>query len=260
MLKGKNAVVTGATGTIGRAIAETLGQAGANILFNGFGAAAEIEALRASLTRRSGGEAIYHGANMLRPDEIAALIADAEKRFGGVDILVNGAGIQHVAPVEKLPPEKWDEILAIDLSSAFHAIRHALAGMKARRWGRIVNIASVHGLVASLDKSAYVAAKHGLVGLTKTVALETATFGITCNAICPGFVDTPLVLSQIETRARKEGCSVADAGALLLREKQPSLSFIAPGQIGQTVLFLCSPAAAAITGTAIPVDGGWVAQ
>lgn len=260
MLKGKNAVVTGSTGVIGRAIAEALSQAGANILINGFGAAAEIEALRVALARRSGGEAIYHGANMLRPDEIAALIAAAEKRFGGVDILVNCAGIQHVAPVEKFPPEKWDEILAINLSAAFHALRHALAGMKARRWGRIVNIASVHGLVASLDKSAYVAAKHGLVGLTKTVALETAAFGITCNAICPGYVDTPLVQVQIEARARKEGCSNADALALLLREKQPSLNFVTPEQIAQTVLFLCSPAAAAITGTAIPVDGGWVAQ
>lgn len=260
MLKGKNAVVTGSTGTIGRAIAEALADAGANILFNGFGAAAEIETLRASLTRRSGGEAIYHGANMLRPDEIAAMIEAAEKRFGGIDILVNGAGIQHVAPAEEFPPEKWDEILAVNLSAAFHALRCSLAGMKARREGRIVNIASVHGLVASADKSAYIAAKHGLVGLTKAVALETAAFGITCNAICPGYVDTPLIRDQIEARARKEGCSVADAGALLLREKQPSLSFVAPGQIGQMVLFLCSPGAAAITGTAIPVDGGWVAQ
>lgn len=260
MLRGKNAVVTGSTGTIGRAIAEALADAGANILVNGFGSTADTEALRTSLARRSGGQAIYHGADMLLPDEVADMIEIAEKRFGGIDILVNNAGIQHVSSIEDFPTEKWDEILAVNLSAAFHAIRCSLMGMKARGWGRIVSIASVHGLVASADKSAYVAAKHGLVGLTKAVALETAALGITCNAICPGFVDTTLIRDQVELRAKQSRSSMEDARSALLREKQPSLAFVSPEQIGKTVLFLCSPAAAAITGTAIPVDGGWVAQ
>ena len=256
----KNAVVTGATGVIGRAIVEALAGAGTNILFNGFGAPAEIESLKASLARRSGGQAIHHGADLRRPDEIAAMIATAEREFGGVDILVNNAGIQHIAPIVDFPTEKWDAILTINLSAAFHAIRASLKGMKARRFGRIVNIASVHGLVASVDKSAYVAAKHGLVGLTKAVALETAALGITCNALCPGFVDTPLIRDQIEVRVKQDGSTREAATAAMFREKQPSGAFIQPEQIGETVLFLCSPAGAAITGTAIPIDGGWVAQ
>ena len=260
MLKGKNAVVTGATGVIGGAIARAFADARANVLVGGFGAPEEIEKLRADLTARSGGTAIYNGADMRRPDEIGRLIELAQKQLGSVDILVNNAGIQHVAPVETFPPEKWDEIIAVNLTAAFHAIRAAVAQMKARRWGRIVNIASVHGLVASPDKGAYVAAKHGLVGLTRTVALETAPFGVTCNAICPGWVDTPLVREQIAARAAKEGRSPDAIAAAMLQEKHPSRAFVEPEQIGAAVVFLCSPAGAAITGAAIPMDGGWVAQ
>jgi len=260
MLKGKNAVVTGSTGTIGRAIAQSLADAGANVLLNGFGESDEIEKLRGNLIRRSGGKALYHGADMLHPDEIVAMIGMAEREFGGVDILVNNAGIQHVSPIESFPREKWDDIIAIDLSAAFHAIRATVSGMKARRWGRIVNIASVHGLVASIDKSAYVAAKHGLVGLTREVALETATFGVTCNAICPGWVDTPLVRRQYEARAAREGSPVTEAIAAMLGEKQPSRSFVSPRSIGEAVVFLCGTAADAITGVALPIDGGWVVQ
>jgi 3-hydroxybutyrate dehydrogenase len=260
MSRGKNAVVTGATGVIGGAIARALASAGANVLISGFGAPDAIGKLCAELKALSGGAAVHDGADMRRPDQIVAMIDSARQHFGSVDILVNNAGVQHVAPIEDFPPEKWDEIVAINLSAAFHAIRAVVPGMKARRWGRIVNIASTHGLVASIDKSAYVAAKHGLVGLTRAVALETAPFGVTCNAICPGFVDTPLIRAQIASLAAQEGHSPEAVAASMLREKHPSGAFVAPETIGAAAVYLCSPAAAAITGTAIPVDGGWTAR
>lgn len=256
MLHGKTALVTGSTSGIGLGMARALAAQGANIMLNGFGdhqsALAEIAAL--------GVQVAYHGADMSRPDEIAALIGTCERTFGGVDVLVNNAGIQHVAAVEEFPVERWDAIMAINLSSAFHTTRLALPGMKARGWGRILNIASVHGLVASAQKSAYVAAKHGLVGFTKSVALETATTGVTVNAICPGWVLTPLVQKQVDARALSEGVSAAEAQRRLLAEKQPSLQFTTPEELAALAVFLCSPAAHNIRGAAINMDGGWVAQ
>ena len=259
-LEGKTALVTGSTSGIGRGIAEHLAAQGCNIVLNGFGEAAEIEAQRARLAEVAGVEVIYSDADMSRPDRIAAMIAGAQARFGALDILVNNAGIQHVAAIEDFPPEAWDRIIAINLSSSFHTIRAALPGMKARGWGRIVNIASAHGLVASVHKAAYVAAKHGLVGLTKVVALEAAGAGITCNAICPGWVLTPLVEQQIAANAAAAGQSLEEAQADLLAEKQPSGEFATPEQIGQLAGFLCSDGAAQITGAALNIDGGWVAQ
>ena len=254
-LHGKTALVTGSTSGIGLGIALCLAKAGANLVLNGFGdsdaALAEVRAL--------GGEARHHPADMTRPEQIEAMMAYAEAEFGGVDILVNNAGIQHVAPVEVFPVERWDAIIAINLSSAFHTTRLALPGMRARNWGRIVNIASAHGLAASAGKSAYVAAKHGIIGLSKSVALETATTGVTCNAICPGWVLTPLVQAQIDERARADG-DVARARHDLLAEKQPSLDFVTPEQLGELTLFLCSDAAAQVRGAAWNMDGGWLAQ
>jgi 3-hydroxybutyrate dehydrogenase len=256
MLKGKTALVTGSTSGIGLGIAISLARQGANILLNGFGdhgpAQAQIEAL--------GVQVGYHGADMSKPAEIAEMMAAAKARFGGVDVLVNNAGIQHVADVENFPPEKWDAIIAINLSSAFHTTRLALPAMKAAGWGRIINVASVHGLVASAQKSAYVAAKHGLVGFTKTVALETARSGVTANAICPGWVLTPLVQKQIDDRAAKEGIAVAQATTEMLQEKEPSLRFTTPEQLGDLAVFFCSAAGDNITGVAWNMDGGWVAQ
>jgi 3-hydroxybutyrate dehydrogenase len=259
-LEGKTALVTGSTSGIGRGIAEHLAAQGCNMVLNGFGEAAGIEAQRAGLAEAAGVEVTYSGADMSLPEQIAAMIAEAEARFGALDILVNNAGIQHVAPIEDFPPEEWDRILAINLTSSFHTIRAALPGMKARGWGRIVNIASAHGLVASVHKVAYVAAKHGLVGLTKVVALEAAGAGITCNAICPGWVLTPLVEKQIAANAAAAGQSLEEAQADLLAEKQPSGEFATTEQIGQLAGFLCSDGAAQITGAALSVDGGWVAQ
>lgn len=260
MLEGKNAVVTGSTSGIGRAVAEALADAGANVMLNGFGDPSEIETLRGAIAARAGVTVLHHGADMSKPAEIAAMMVAAEGAFGRIDILVNNAGIQHVAAVEAFPPEIWDAIIAVNLTAAFHTIRAVVPGMKTRRWGRIVNIASVHGLVASNEKAAYVAAKHGLVGLTKTVALETAAFGIACNAICPGFVLTRLIADQIEARAAAEGIGREDASLAILRDKQPSLAFIRPEQIGELAVFLCSEAGAAMTGAAIPIDGGWTAR
>jgi len=256
MLKGKTALVTGSTSGIGQAIAEALAANGADVWLNGFGDAKEIEALRAAMAERHGVTVRYHGADMSKPDQIAAMIAEA----GTLDVLVNNAGIQHVAPIEKFPPERWDAVLAINLSSVFHTIRCALPAMRAKGWGRIVNIASAHGLVASVDKVAYVASKHGVVGLTKVVALETAGSGITCNAICPGWVLTPLVKAQIDTRAEKDGIAWDQAKADILSEKQPSGEFVAPEQIGALACFLCSDAAAQITGAPLSIDGGWLAR
>jgi 3-hydroxybutyrate dehydrogenase len=260
MLTDKVALVTGSTSGIGLGIARSLAGAGANVVLNGFGDPALIDKLLAEFKSQYDVKASYSAADMSQPAGIAAMFAQAARELGGVDILVNNAGIQHVAPVEEFPGEKWDAVIAINLSAAFHAIRAALPHMKAKKWGRIINIASTHGLVASAQKAAYVAAKHGLLGLTKVVALETATTGITCNAICPGWVLTPLVQKQIDDRAAREKTSIEKARVELLREKQPSLEFATPEQIGATALFLCSPGAAQIRGIALPVDGGWTAQ
>ena len=259
-LTGKSAIVTGSTSGIGKAIAETLARAGANVMLNGFGDAAEIETQRAALAAAAKVEVAYHGADMSKPAEIRDMVASAAAKLGKVDILVNNAGIQFVSPVEQFPDDRWDAIIAINLSSAFHATKAALPGMRKAGWGRIINVASAHGLVASADKSAYVAAKHGIVGLTKTVALETAGSGITCVAICPGWVLTPLVQKQIDARAAAEKLSPEAAKAALLSEKQPSKEFATPEQIGETALFLCSSAADQITGSTIALDGGWLAQ
>ncbi|PZW46154.1 3-hydroxybutyrate dehydrogenase [Pseudomonas sp. URMO17WK12:I2] len=254
-LKGKTALVTGSTSGIGLGIAQVLAEAGADLLLNGFGdAQAAIDAVAAS-----GGKVLHHPADMSDPQQIESMIAYAEREFGAIDILVNNAGIQHVSPVEDFAPERWDAIIAINLSSAFHTTRLALPGMRRRNWGRIINIASAHGLAASAGKSAYVAAKHGLVGLSKSVALETATTGITCNAICPGWVLTPLVQAQIDARAAESGDSEGERRNLLA-EKQPSLEFVTPRQLGELALFLCSDAAAQVRGAAWNMDGGWLAQ
>ena len=259
-LKGKCVVVTGSTSGIGLGIARAFAAQGCDIMLNGFGDAAQIEKLRAGLAAEHGVAVVYSSADMSKPAEIAALVDQAEKRFGSVDVLVNNAGIQHVAPVEKFPVEKWDLILAINLSSAFHAIRAALPGMKSRNRGRILNIASAHGLVASPFKSAYVAAKHGLVGLTKAVALETAGKGITCNAVCPGFVLTPLVETQILDRAREYGISREDVINNVILERQPSKEFVKVEEVAALAVFLAGDAAASITGAAYSIDGGWTAQ
>ncbi|MBF0374953.1 MAG: 3-hydroxybutyrate dehydrogenase [Alphaproteobacteria bacterium] len=260
MLKGKTAVVTGSTSGIGLGIARALAGQGCKVMLNGLGDAAAIEATRAAVAADFGVEVAFDGANMASGEDCARLIQAAERRFGAVDILVNNAGIQHVAPVEAFPAERWDAVIAVNLSSAFHTIHAALPGMKARRWGRIVNVASAHGLVASANKSAYVASKHGLIGLTKVVALEVAQLPITCNAICPGWVLTPLVQAQIEARAQAQGKSVADAEFDLLIEKQPSARFTTVEQLGALAVFLCGEAAANITGASLPADGGWTAQ
>jgi 3-hydroxybutyrate dehydrogenase len=256
MIQGKTALVTGSTSGIGLGIAEALARAGAHLMLNGFGdAQGALERVRAL-----GAKASHHGADMSQPTEIEDMMRAAEREFGGVDILVNNAGIQHVAAVEDFPVEKWDAILAINLSSAFHTMRLAIPVMRQKNWGRIVNIASTHGLVASAQKSAYVAAKHGLVGLTKAAALETATTGVTVNAICPGWVLTPLVQKQIDDRARAQGIPVEQAAAALLGDKQPSLQFTTPDQLGALTVFLCSDAAVNVRGAAWNMDGGWVAQ
>jgi 3-hydroxybutyrate dehydrogenase len=259
VLKGKIAIVTGSTSGIGLGVARALAAQGAGILLNGFGAQAEIEAVRreiAALGVRVG----YSAADMSKPAEVVAMVEAATRELGRVDILVNNAGIQHTAPVDEFPPEKWDAILAINLSAAFHASRAVLPQMKQRGWGRIVNVASVHGLVASVNKAAYVAAKHGLMGLTKVVALETAASGVTCNAICPGFVLTPLIQKQIDDVAAREKLNEEQARARLLGDKQPSLQFATIEQIGALAVFLCSEGAAQMRGAALPVDGGWTAQ
>jgi len=260
MINGKNALVTGSTSGIGLGIARALAGGGANIMLNGFGDAKAIEQLRAGLAAECKVKVGFSGADLSRPEQIRDLVAATTRELGGVDILVNNAGIQHTAPVDEFPEERWDAILAINLSACFHAIKAVLPQMKKRNWGRIINIASTHGLVASVQKSAYIAAKHGVLGLTKAVALETARTGITCNAICPGWVLTPLVQKQIDDRAAREGIAIERARMELLAEKQPSLEFATPEQIGALAVFLCSDASAQIRGAALPVDGGWVAQ
>ena len=260
MLKGKTALVTGSTSGIGLATARALAADGANLMLNGFGDKAEIEKIRAGIEQEFAVKARYSPADMTKPAEIAEMIRATEKEFGALDVLVNNAGIQHVANIEDFPVEKWDAVIAINLSSSFHTIRAAVPGMKARQWGRIVNIASAHGLVASAQKVAYVSAKHGLVGMTKVVALETANSGITCNAICPGWVLTALVQAQIDARAKASGKPIREEEIALLSEKQPMHQFTRPESIGALAVFLCGNAAASITGAAYSIDGGWVAQ
>ncbi|HEY5801518.1 MAG TPA: 3-hydroxybutyrate dehydrogenase [Burkholderiaceae bacterium] len=260
ILKGKAALVTGSTSGIGLGIAHALAAQGANIVLNGFGEAQAIALLQQELASRHGVQVDYHGADMSKPDEIAELMAYAAERFGKLDVVVNNAGIQHVAEIDQFPVEKWDAILAINLSSAFHTTRLALPAMKANNWGRIINIASVHGLVGSAQKSAYVAAKHGLVGLTKVTALELAHTGITCNAICPGFVLTPLVQKQIDDRAAEKAITPDTAKRDLLLEKQPSGEFVTPEQLGELAVFFCSEAGNQVRGVAWNMDGGWAAQ
>jgi 3-hydroxybutyrate dehydrogenase len=256
MLKGKSALVTGSTSGIGLGMALALAHQGARVMLNGFG---DVEGALAQV-RAFDPKAIHHGADMTKPTEIEAMVKACESEFGGLDILVNNAGIQHVANVEDFPVERWDAIIAINLSSAFHAMRIALPGMKRRGWGRVINIASVHGLVASAGKSAYVAAKHGVVGLTKAAALESAGSGVTVNAICPGWVLTPLVQKQVDARAARDGIDNEEAKRRLLAEKEPSLRFTTPEELAALALFLCSPAADNVLGVAWAMDGGWTAQ
>ena len=260
MLKGKSALVTGSTSGIGLGIATALAEAGANVMLNGFGDAAEIERIRSALAERTGVQVLHSGADMSKPDQTAAMVHDAQARFGQLDVLVNNAGIQFVAAVDALPQDKWELILAINLSSNFYAIKAALPGMKERNSGRIINIASAHGLVASPFKAAYVAAKHGVVGLTKTVALEVAETQITCNAICPGYVRTPLVEGQIADQAKAHNLSRDAVIRDVILASQPNKRFVEVEELGELVVFLCSPAAASITGAALPIEGGWTAR
>ena len=256
MLKGKTALVTGSTSGIGLGIAKALARQGANIVLNGFG---DVEGPK-SQVEASGAKVAYHGADMSKPREIEDMMKYAASQFGRVDVLVNNAGIQHVAPIQDFAPERWDAIIAINLSSAFHTTRLALPAMQAANWGRIINLASVHGLVASAQKSAYVAAKHGLLGLTKVTALENATTGVTCNAICPGWVLTPLVQKQVDARAAANQISNEEATRQLLGEKEPSMQFTTPEELGELAVFFCSPAANNVRGVAWNMDGGWTAQ
>jgi 3-hydroxybutyrate dehydrogenase len=259
MLKGKTALVTGSTSGIGLGIARALAAQGANVVINGFGEPAAIQGVEKELQALAV-RTLYHGADMSKPGEIEQMVRAAEQAFGRVDILVNNAGIQHVAPVESFPVDRWDAIIAINLTSAFHTTRLVVPKMKQANWGRIINVASVHGLVASAEKSAYVAAKHGIVGFTKSIALETAQTGVTCNAVCPGWVLTPLVQIQVDARAERDKLDQEAAKKSLLGEKQPSMQFVTTEQLAGLVVFLCSPAADQVRGVAWNVDGGWYAQ
>lgn len=260
MLKGKTAIVTGSTSGIGLAVATGLASAGANIVMNGFGPPKDIEKLRSGLEAEFGVKVLYDPADMMKPNEIEAMVTNAYKTMGSVDILINNAGIQHVAPIDEFPAEKWDAIIAINMNSAFHTIRFALPLMKTSGWGRIINIASAHGLIASPFKSAYVTAKHGVVGLTKTVALEVAELGITCNAICPGYVRTPLVENQIPATAKARGITEEQVINDVMLAGQPTKKFVGLKELSDFAVFLCSDSAASITGSALPMDGGWTAQ
>ena len=260
MLKGKTALVTGSTSGIGLGIAKALARQGANIVLNGFG---DVDGPRAEVLaagQASGAQVAYHGADMGRAADIEDMLKYSAAQFGQVDILVNNAGIQHVASIENFPVERWDAILAINLTSAFHTTRLVLPTMQAANWGRIINVASVHGLVGSAQKSAYVAAKHGIVGLTKVTALENAASGVTCNAICPGWVLTPLVQKQVDAKAAERGITNEEAKRLLLGEKEPSMQFTTPEELGELAVFFCSPAANNVRGVAWNMDGGWTAQ
>ncbi len=259
-LDGRSAIVTGSTSGIGLGVAAALAARGASVMLNGFGPEKEIEQTRVGLMRAHDVEVIYSGADLSRAENVVAMVEQARAAFGQVDILVNNAGIQHVAPIEDFPPEKWDAVLAINLSAAFHATRVVFADMKARGWGRIVNIASAHGLIASPFKSAYVAAKHGIVGLTKVIALEGAEAGVTCNAVCPGYVWTPLVEKQIDDQARAHNIAREEVIRDVLLKQQPNKRFATVEEIGALTAFLCSADAQSITGTALPVDGGWTAH
>jgi 3-hydroxybutyrate dehydrogenase len=260
MTERKSALVTGSTSGIGLAIAHALARSGHDVMLNGFGDLATLEALQHQLVNETGVRVAYSGADMSRPAEITRMVREAEEQFGGVDILVNNAGVQFVAPVDEFSDDKWEQIVSVNLSSNFHAIKAVLPGMKQRNRGRIVNIASAHGLVASPFKSAYVAAKHGVIGLTKTVALELAETLITCNAVCPGYVLTPLVEGQIKDQAKAHGMSEEEVVRHVILASQPNKRFVALEELAQVVLFLCSDAAASITGSALPVDGGWTAR
>jgi 3-hydroxybutyrate dehydrogenase len=255
-LQGKTALVTGSTSGIGLGIVEALAAHGANVILNGFGDTEPAMKVLEPTKARVG----FHGADLSKPDDIEDLFGYCDREFGGIDVLVNNAGIQHVAMVDEFPPDRWDAILALNLTAVFHTTRLALPRMKQRNWGRIINIASVHGQVASVGKAAYVAAKHGVLGLTKVTALETARLGVTCNAICPGWVLTPLVQQQVEARASRDHLAETDAREALLAEKQPSASFVTTEQIGAAVLFLCSDAASQMRGAAWTIDGGWTSQ
>jgi 3-hydroxybutyrate dehydrogenase len=260
MLNGKTAIITGSTSGIGLGIAEALAQNGANVVLNGFGDVMEIERVRRDLAQRTGASVVYSPADMGKSGAIENMIRQTVDAFGAVDIMVNNAGIQHVAPVDEFPPEKWDAILAINLSSAFHATRLALPGMRKKGWGRIINVASAHALVGSPYKSAYVAAKHGVYGLTKVVALETAEDGITCNAICPGYVRTPLVEKQIDDQAKAHGIPRDKVITDILLKQQPNKKFVEVAELAALALFLCSDQAGSLTGVALPMDGGWTAH
>ena len=260
MLKGKTAVVTGSTSGIGLGIAEGFAKEGVNLVLNGFGDAAEIETIRSGLASKFGIKVTYDGADMSKPEQIEAMMKKAAADFGGVDILVNNAGIQHVCPVEDFPTAKWDAIIAINLSSAFHTTKMAVPYMKSKGWGRIINVASAHAMVASPFKSAYVASKHGIMGFTKTVALEVAEKGVTCNAICPGYVLTPLVEKQIPDTAKARGMTIEQVKKDVLLAAQPTKQFVTTEQVAGTAIFLCSDSAASITGTNIMVEGGWTAH
>ena len=256
----KTALITGSTSGLGLGMARVLAADGFQVMLNGFGEPSRIGELLEELRSVDGARVEHHGADLEDPAQARALVADTLGRFGGVDVLVNNAGIQHVSPIEDFPDDAWHRIIAVNLSAAFFTSREALPAMRAKGWGRIVNTASVHGLVASVDKAAYVSAKHGIIGLTKVIALETAGSGITCNAICPGFVSTPLVEAQVKARADADGTDTATASAALLAEKQPTRQFVTVEQIGALVGFLCSDAASQITGASMPIDGGWTAR
>jgi len=259
-LKGKVALVTGSTSGIGHGIAVALAQAGADVMLNGFGDAGKIEDLRAGMAKQHGLRVAYSCADISKPDQIAAMVAETQAKLGSLDILVNNAGIQFVANVEDFPTDRWDSIIAVNLSGVFHGMKAVIPGMKERGWGRIINIASAHGLVASPQKVAYVAAKHGVIGMTKVAALELANVGVTVNAICPGWVLTPLVQKQLEDKAKQQGTDIETQKHRFLTEKQAMAEFSTPEQIGDLTVFLCSDAARTITGAPLSIDGGWVAQ
>lgn len=259
-LRGRSAVITGSTSGIGLSFAENLASVGVNVMMNGFGDAAEIEKDRARIEAEHGVKVLYNGADMTKPDEIRALIAEANEAFGGIDILINNAGIQKVSPIDEFPDDKWDAIIAINLTSAFHTIKHTLPIMKKKGWGRIVNLASAHGLVASPYKSAYVSAKHGIMGLTKTVALEVAEEGITVNSVCPGYVLTPLVEAQVADTAKARGITEEEVKKDVMLKAQPTKQFVTYENLFGALAFLCSNAGSGTTGTHISIDGGWTAQ